>query len=424
MPCRPRVPSAASCWLLAVLLLAGSLSGCGFEGTLPELVDPAEDASRESEDEPAPELSWEERDVVVAAGDTIAKILQDQGLSYSESLELVGTGKGIHDLEKIRIGETLTFRHRKEDGSFFGLVYPLDRYGEANLVLRRGPKGGFMARKEYRETEVVLVGLSGTIESSLWAAKDALDLSAENIVGLASIFEWEIDFNTQVRSGDRFRLLLEDVRDARSKEHLRYGTILAAEYVNQGQRFLGVRFEDGEGKVGYFNEEGMSTKKMFLKSPLKFSRISSRFQRKRYHPVLKKWRAHRGIDYAAGRGTPVRAIGRGKVIISGRKGGYGKHVRVRHSGKFGSSYSHLNTIRVRNGQWVEQGQIVGTVGSTGLATGPHLHFEFYVGGSFVDFLSQKFPRTEPIDKKERPAFEAERDRLLPQLLGLAPSDLD
>jgi murein DD-endopeptidase MepM/ murein hydrolase activator NlpD len=156
---------------------------------------------------------------------------------------------------------------------------------------------------------------------------------------------------------------------------------------------------------------------MFLKSPLKFSRISSGFGR-RFHPVLKTWRSHNGVDYAAPRGTAVRAIGRGTVNFSGAKGGYGKHVRVRHTRKYQSSYSHLSRIAVRNGAVVEQGQLIGYVGSTGLATGPHLHFEFYVNGAYTDFRRQTFPRTEPISDEERPAFERLRDEIAPQLAAV------
>ena len=161
----------------------------------------------------------------------------------------------------------------------------------------------------------------------------------------------------------------------------------------------------------------MSSKKMFLKSPLKFSRISSGFG-KRFHPILKQTRDHNGIDYAASTGTPVRAIGRGTVTYSGTKGGYGKHVRIKHSSKYGSSYSHLSRINVRKGEIVEQGQLVGKVGTTGMSTGPHLHFEFYVDGVFTNFLVQKFPRTEPISESERPAFEALRDELAPRLAAI------
>ena len=399
---------------LMLLLMLVLLAGCGDP-------EPDADASPSPTATPAPTpvptptpLPWTESELTVRSGQVITKILQDQGLDYADALALVNSATDVHDLAKIRAGETLTARSDRTSGALVGLVYPLDRFGERRLIVVRDGSG-WVAEEEARATEQVVVPVAGTVNSSLWAACSRLGLGPDTIVGLSGIFEWEIDFNTQIRKGDSFRMLVESVRDAATGKHLRYDRILGAEFTSSGTTFQGFRFEDSDGKVGYFNVEGLSSKKMFLKSPLKFSRISSNFSRKRYHPILKKWRSHNGTDYAAGRGTPVRAIGRGTVTFSGTKGGYGKHVRVKHSGKYSSSYSHLNKRAVSNGQVVNQGQVVGYVGSTGLATGPHLHFEFYVNGKYTNFRGQTFPRTEPISAKERPAFETLRDALLPQL---------
>ena len=399
---------------LMLLLMLALLAGCDdADSDAPAEPTPTATPAPTPEPTPTP-LPWTESEVTVRSGQVITKILQDQGLDYADALALVSSATDIHDLAKIRAGEALTLRTDRNSGALVGVVYPLDRFGERRLIVEHDGEG-WVAQEEARATEAVVVPVAGTVTSSLWAACSALGLGADTIVGLSGIFEWEIDFNTQIRKGDSFRMLVESVRDAASGEHLRYGRILGADFTSSGTTFQGVRFEDSEGKVGYFNAEGMSSKKMFLKSPLKFSRVSSSFSRKRYHPILKKWRSHNGTDYAAGHGTPVRAIGRGTVTFSGTKGGYGKHVRLKHSGKYGSSYSHLSKRTVSNGQVVEQGQLVGYVGSTGLATGPHLHFEFYVNGKYSNFQKQTFPRTEPISAKERPAFEALRDALLPQL---------
>ncbi len=402
---------------LLLLLVLALLSGCGGE-------DPAHAPDPTPTPTPAPTPvptptppPWVESDVTVRSGQVITKILQDQGLDYADALALVNAAVDIHDLAKIRAGEALTVRSDRATGALVGVVYPLDRFGERRLIVSRG-EHGWTAEEEARAVEAVVVPVAGIVNSSLWGACTKLGLSADTIVGLSGVFEWEIDFNTQIRKGDSFRMIVESVRDAATGEHLRHGRILGAEFTSSGTTFQGFRFEDSEGKVGYFNAEGMSSKKMFLKSPLKFSRISSKFSRKRYHPILKKWRSHNGTDYAAGKGTPVRAIGRGTVTFSGTKGGYGKHVRVKHSGKYSSSYSHLNRRAVSKGQVVDQGQLLGYVGSTGLATGPHLHFEFYVNNKYTDFQRQTFPRTEPISKKERPAFEAVRDALAPKLEGV------
>jgi murein DD-endopeptidase MepM/ murein hydrolase activator NlpD len=397
------------------------LTGCG-DGP-PSEIEAAPEPVVEAVPEPPPPPPWTEAAVKVKSGQVITQLLEDQGLDYADALAIVTAGKDIHDLARIRAGEELTIRSDRGDGSFHALVYPLDRFGENRLHIRRGEEGEdiWVAEELARPLRISPVPMAGSIAGSFWGTCDRLGLKAANIVEFAAIFEWEVDFNTQVRAGDGIRMVIEDIRDADTNEHLRYGKILAAEYTSSGKEFVGVRYEDTDETVGYFNEKGLASRKMFLKSPLKFSRISSKFQKRRFHPVLKKWRSHNGVDYAAGKGTPVRAIGRGTVKISGTKGGYGKHVRLRHNDKYGSSYSHLSRIAVRRGQVVNQGDVVGYVGSTGLATGPHLHFEFYVRGSYTNFLAQKFPRSEPISESERPAFEATRDTYLPMLRAIPPA---
>ncbi len=396
---------------LSLILL---LSACGEE---PEpVVEPAPVVAEPATPAPPPPPPYVEEDVEVNRGQVITSILEDHGLDYAGALGVVNAAKDVHDLAKIRAGETFTVRKDRHDGTFFGLVYPLDRFGERRLVVTRKNEGGYDAAEEARAVVRTPVGVSGEVVSSLWETGMGMGLSAQNLVDLAGIFEWEIDFNTQIRPGDRFRMVIEAVEDAETGERLRLDTVLAAEYETAaGKSFVGIRYEDADEKVGYFDVEGNSSKKMFLKSPLKFSRVSSRFGN-RYHPVLKKWRAHRGTDYAAGSGTPIRAIGRGVVTYRGTKGGYGRHVRVKHNGTYSSSYSHLSRYAVSSGAVVEQGEVIGYVGSSGLATGPHLHFEFYVRGKQVDFLRQQFPRSEPIAESERVAFEGVRDAVLPSLL--------
>jgi len=367
---------------------------------------------------PAP--LWVDEEVQVGKGDFIGTMLQAQGLTYSESLALVATAKEIHNLEKIRRGDVFTFRKLHADGSFLGLSYPLDRHNEKRLVVVRDGNEGFTASLDQKTFSTTLVGRAGHINGSLWQTVTEMNLGWGTAANMAAIFEWELDFNTQVREGDSFRVLIEEHSDPTTGKVVRYGKIHAAEYVNSGTSFVGLRYEDKEGEVGFFNAEGMSSKKMFLKSPLKFSRVSSGFGR-RFHPILKRWRNHNGTDYSAPRGTPIRSIGRGKISFSGTKGGYGKHVRVKHNGKHSSSYSHLSKIAVRRGATVRQGDIVGYVGATGLATGPHLHFEFYVNGKYADYRRQRFARTEPIAASERASFEKLRDEILPKMRALSIS---
>ena len=410
---RPRLLGAPA---LAALVLA--LPGCPREqAAIPEPLAVVTAASLPATPELPPPPAWIEEAVQVARGQVITSILENQGLDYAGALSVVNAAKDVHDLAKIRAGETLTVRKDTDDGSFVGLVYPLDRFGERRLVVERSEDGSFVGKEVARDVVRNPVTVAGQVESSLWATGMGMGLSAENLVSLAGIFEWEIDFNTQVRPGDRFRMVIEEIADAETGERLRLDTVLAAEYQTAGgASFVGIRYEDAEERVGYFDAEGHSSKKLFLKSPLEFSRVSSNFG-SRYHPVLKKWRAHKGTDYAAGAGTPIRALGRGTVTYRGTKGGYGRHVRIKHNGTYSTSYSHLSKYAVSSGEVVEQGEVIGYVGSSGLATGPHLHFEFYVNGKQVDFRQQTFPRSEPIADSERPAFEAVRDGILPTLAG-------
>jgi murein DD-endopeptidase MepM/ murein hydrolase activator NlpD len=409
---------------IGLVVLACSFFGGDDEPTHTH-IDAAPQSSEETSGEgvagepsalpPAP--LWIDEKVKVGNGDFISTLLESRGLTYSEALTLVESAKAVHNLEKIRRGDVFTFRRAAANGAFLGLSYPLDRHNEERLVVVRDDDGSFVASRDIKSFETKLVGRAGRINGSLWKTVTEMNLGWGTAANLAAIFEWELDFNTQVREGDSFRVLVEELRDPATGEVVRYGKIHAAEYINSGTPFVGVRYEDSAGDVGFFNAEGMSSKKMFLKSPLKFSHISSGFGR-RFHPILKRWRNHNGTDYSAPRGTPIRSIGRGRVSFSGTKGGYGKHVRVKHNGKHSSSYSHLSRITARNGATVRQGDIVGYVGSTGLATGPHLHFEFYVNGKYADYRRQRFARTEPIAASERAAFEQLRDTILPQMRAL------
>lgn len=399
---------------LALILTAG----CSGDEPPPAEPTPAPTATPAPTPTPPP---WVEVAVTVKSGQVITKLLQAEGLEYGEALGLVQAAAPIHDLARIRAGEVLTVRRDPAGGPLMGLVYPLDRFGEQKLVVSRTEEGSYEAERVSLATQIEPVVVEGVVESSFWGACESAGLTSDTIMDLAGIFDWEIDFNTQLRKGDSFRMVVESVQDESTGEHLRHGRILAARFVNTGTPFEGYRYEDSDGKVGYFNAEGMSTRKMFLKSPLKFSRISSGFG-KRFHPILKKWRNHNGIDYAASTGTPVRAIGRGTVTWASRKGSYGKHVRLKHTRVYGSSYSHLSRIAVKKGAVVDQGQIVGYVGATGRVTGPHLHFEFYINGKYVDFRRQTFKRSEPISDKERPAFDQERARWSPLLGEWSPPE--
>lgn len=257
---------------------------------------------------------------------------------------------------------------------------------------------------------------AGNVSTSLWESAEKYGVEPSLIINLTEIFAWQVDFNREVRPGDQWRLVVEE-QFTRNKS-IGWGEILAAEYVNQGEVYTAVRYVDkNTGYSSYFSPDGKSLKRMFLKSPMKFGRISSRFSKRRLHPVLKKPRPHLGVDYAAPQGTPVRSVGKGQITILGRRGGSGKMIKIRHNSVYQTAYLHLSRYAkgLRKGSRVEQGQIIGYVGSTGLATGPHLHFSFYENGRYVDPLGKKFPAADPVPKKQMDQFKTLVSKTLPLL---------
>jgi murein DD-endopeptidase MepM/ murein hydrolase activator NlpD len=269
---------------------------------------------------------------------------------------------------------------------------------------------------------------SGEIQASLFAATDAAGLPDAIAVQIGEIFGSEIDFHRDLRKGDRFTVVYEMVHVR--GEPLRAGRVLAAEFINDGKAHRAVWFQGPDGHSGgYYAPDGKNLRKAFLRSPLEFSRISSGFSGARYHPVLKEWRAHRGIDYAAATGTKVRATADGVVEYIGRQNGYGNLIVLQHSGRHSTAYGHLNGFAsgLRRGSRVSQGDVIGFVGSTGLATGPHLHYEFRVDGQQRNPMSVAMPAAEPVPAHLRTAFEAAAGSLssrLEQIAGLNLARLD
>ena len=229
-------------------------------------------------------------------------------------------------------------------------------------------------------------------------------MSNNVIMELATIFGWDVDFALDIRQGDNFSLIYQE-KYLQGKK-VGDGDILVARFENHGNTYTAVRYEDKKGYSQYFTPKGLSMRKAFLRTPVDFTRISSRFNLSRKHPILHKIRAHKGVDYAASRGTPIKAAGDGKVIFSGRKGGYGRVLILQHGTRYTTLYAHLKAFRkgIRVGKRVKQGQVVAYVGSSGLASGPHLHYEFRVNGSHRDPLKVRLPHAKPIDKKRKEQF--------------------
>jgi murein DD-endopeptidase MepM/ murein hydrolase activator NlpD len=344
-------------------------------------------------------------------GDSLASIFKKHDLSANLLHRIVHSSDTAKKLTDIRPGETL-YINLDEEQSFLSLRLEQSKINSLKIT---ATEDGFDATELSREVEVRNNHVSGTIENSFYMAAKKAGLSEKLIMQMADIFGWDIDFALEIRSGDRFTVIFEE--DYLDGDKLRDGPILAAEFVNRGQSYHALLYTDDTGRSDYYSPDGRSMRKAFLRAPVDFRRISSRFSRERYHPVLGKKRPHRGVDYAAKTGTPIKAAGDGRIIHRGRKGGYGKTVIIQHGQTYTTLYGHLSRYnkKAKNGSKVKQGQTIGYVGSTGLATGPHLHYEFRVNGVHRNPLTVKLPAAEPIAKKYREDFQLKTQPLLSQL---------
>ena len=360
------------------------------------------------------------RSVAISKGDTLYSIYQEHGLPQGEFDRLMSTrGKDIARLTTLRPGETLDFLV-DEQNKVEELVYHFDE-SRALHATRDGDR--YIA--EIRETplERRVVTAAGRIVTSLYADGREAGLSDEIVTALTRIFAWDIDFALDIQVGDAFAVVYEQFY--RNGTKVKDGDILGAEFVNHNQTFRAIGFETADGERQYYTPEGLSLRKAFLSTPVKYTRISSRFDLRRRHPVLHKIRAHKGVDYSAPTGTPVKAAGDGQVISAGRKGGYGKTVVLKHGKKYTTLYGHLSRIAkgLKANQRVRQGQVIGYVGKTGLATGPHLHYELRVDGVHRDPLKVKRPRAEPVGAEDKERFLSRAEELRAQLDALAPQTL-
>ncbi len=341
--------------------------------------------------------------------ETIGDALRRHGLSADFSYRLVESARPVYNLARIRAQRSFRL-HFTEAGEFRDFIYAVD--GDRYLTVYRSGENLVPVMKPFK-FETVTEVVSGVIDDSLYNAVNHIGEGYELAGDLADIFMWDIDFYTDIRKNDSFRLLVE-------KLHLdgsfrRYGAILAAEISVQGKTFSAYRFEDPSGKPRYYAYTGEALSKSFLKSPLRFTRISSRFSTARRHPILKIVRPHLGVDYAAPRGTPVVAVASGKVAFAGPRGEYGRLVRLRHVRGYETMYAHLSSIEVSVGDQVAQGDLIGRVGSTGLATGPHLDFRVLQRGQFINPRQVVVPPDPPVTEALRPRFEDLRDELRARL---------
>ena len=350
------------------------------------------------------------RTTTVEGGDTFGRLLRDAGVESSAIHAIASAGEAGRAMARIFPGDALRLGFDDSD-RLVRLRYQPEP--DRAIVFERAD-GEFEGRVIEHELERRLEHARGVIGTSLFRAGAEAGLSNRLIMELVEIFGWDIDFVLDIRRGDRFSVIYETFY--KNGDRVRSGDIVAAEFVNRGEVFRAVRYTDPDGDTAYFAPNGQSMRKAFLRTPVKFTRISSRFGR-RYHPTLHEMRNHDGVDYAARRGTPIRATGDGRIAERGYNGGYGRMIVIRHGNRYSTAYAHMSRYAggTAPGQRVEQGDIIGYVGSTGRSTGPHLHYEFRVNGQHRNPLTVEFPSVAPVARDHRDHFRAAIGPLVHQL---------
>lgn len=351
------------------------------------------------------------REERIQRGDTIASLLSRLNVTNQDALNFLRSNKQATTLHQLKPGKSVQAT-TTEDGDLVSL-----RYISGNGTLLQVEKQGesFTSSEKPAPLERQTVLKSGEISSSLFAATDAMNLPDSVAIQIAEIFSSDIDFHQDLRKGDKFSIVYETLSN--NGVPVKEGRVLAAEFTNQGKTYRAIYFQDPDGKGSYYTPEGKNLHKAFLRSPLEFSRISSGFTNARFHPVLKSWRAHKGVDYAAPIGTRIKATADGTIALIGKQSGYGNLIVIQNEGRFSTAYGHLSGFAkgLHRGSRVSQGDVIGFVGMTGLATGPHLHYEFRVAGVQRNPLSVDLPTAFPIAAKYRSQFGDASQLLMTQL---------
>ncbi len=372
--------------------------------SMTDLLDPTAGlASPSPESLPSPPLSdVEDNDwmsVDVEDGDNLWEIFKRVGIREADAVLLARAGGDAKALTRLIPGQQLQIK-KDADGNVDELRYEINYASDLHAAKA---DRGFKVSIVSRDLEIQELSASNVISSSLFLSGQEVNIPDGLLFQLTTIFGWAIDFALDIREGDRFSLIYESKHW--QGKRVRDGDIIAAEFVNNGKVYRAIRLMQ-DGKAHYYTPEGESLRRAFLRSPMEFTRITSRFTKRRFHPILKRWRAHRGVDYGAPTGTPVRATSDGKVHFRGKQRGYGNVVVLSHGRKYKTLYAHLSRFakKTKQGKSVRQGDIIGYVGSTGFATGPHLHYEFRVNDKHVNPLTVKLPNSAPVPDKYSSKF--------------------
>ena len=413
--------------LAACLVVTGVLGGAAFLGwRLSRSLDPMADAAaaptgaaQEPSAAPTPPPIAAQTasvasiiEVVVGRNDTLDAIFRRMSLNKSD-LAAIRNLPGIRQsVDFLKPGDSIKLTHT--DGDIKGLTRKVSETQTLEVIRQ---DGGFEAKMIDNPVEVRVRTAHATIDSSLFQAAGAADISDIVALKLANVFGWDIDFVLDIREGDRFTAVYEQI--FQDGKYLRDGEVLAAEFVNNGKVFRAVRFAGENGSTGYYTPSGLAMRKAFLRAPVEFTRVSSAFNPHRHHPILNLIRGHMGTDYAAPTGTPVHAAGDGHVSFEGRRGGYGNAIVLTHGANVSTLYGHMSRFarNIQVGTRVQQGEVIGYVGMTGLATGPHLHYEYLTGGVHRNPQTVQLPGAEPLRAQDLQRF---RELAAPLLADLSP----
>uniref|UniRef100_UPI0025F80106 M23 family metallopeptidase n=1 Tax=Sulfurivirga sp. TaxID=2614236 RepID=UPI0025F80106 len=344
--------------------------------------------------------------------DILASVLRRAGMKAADIYALAHADRHKR-LTRFVPGER--FEVRYQDDQPVEVIRHINR--TTQIVATRDGKR-WQIRKKTLPVEIHLATASGTIRNSLYLSGKQAGLSDKVIMNLANLYQWEIDFARQLRPGDTFKVIYE--QRYLNGDHIGDGRIVAAEVNTSGKTYRAFLLTDKKGRtLGWYDEKGHNLRKAFMRNPVDYVRITSRFTLKRWHPIQHRWKAHRGVDYGGRTGTPIHVTGNGRVIFKGWKRGYGRVVMVKHGRKYTTVYAHMSRFgKIRKGSYVKQGQVIGYIGQSGWATGPHLHYEFRINGRHVDPLKVRFPDASPVPKKYRTVFRQRVHQMMAHLKRL------
>ncbi|WP_249679503.1 peptidoglycan DD-metalloendopeptidase family protein [Pseudomonas abieticivorans] len=380
-------------------------NGDDKDATAQEATEPAVAAS-----EPEKKLP-NHRQVVVSKGDTLSTLFEKMSLPATTVQDVLASDKQAKQFTHLKNGQVLEVELTPD-----GLLQSLHtKLSDTETIRLTKAANGYAFNRDVAKPMMRAAYAHGVIKSSLSLSGQRAGLSHKQVMDLTSIFGYDVDFAQDIRQGDEFDVMYE--QKVLNNKVIGTGNILSARFTNRGKTYTAVRYTSRQGTTNYYTADGNSMRKAFVRSPVDFARISSRFSVGRFHPILNKIRAHQGVDYAAPRGTPIKATGDGKVILAGRRGGYGNTVIIAHGNTYKTLYGHMQGFAkgIKDGTNVKQGQVIGYIGTTGLSTGPHVHYEFQVNGVHVDPLGQKLPMADPIAKAEKARFQQQSQPLMAKM---------